>query len=188
MTISKSLLILGHPRSGKTTLGDMICDKYNLSFISIDALVQTFREILPELGMHHEAGKSEAALAPFLFKYMDRIKHKSVYRQFIIEGCHIRPKTADRMMNKDKYRLVALGCPSLTPGQFAEAIKKNDKPYDWTSGKDDEELYQMAADYISEAKRTEAECAELGLTFIDTSFDREAKLNDFLRNLGTFLK
>lgn len=190
MKISKSLLIIGHPRSGKSTLADMVADRYGLSFMSLDSLNQTFREILPELGMHHEPEKSESKFAPFLFKYMDWTAYKPVYwpRRFVFEGCHVFPKTADKMMNKDKYKLVALGCPNLTPEQFVAAIRKNDRPYDWTAKKSDEELYQMAQDYIVKGKRIESECKELDIPFIDTSFNREEKLKEFADNLEDFLK
>ncbi|MDR2770174.1 MAG: hypothetical protein LBB08_01865 [Rickettsiales bacterium] len=187
MLISKSLLILGHPRSGKTTLGDMICDKFGFSFISIDSLVYAFREILPELEMHHEPERSEIIFAPFLFTYMDRIKHASVYRNFVIDSCHVRPKIAEKMMDKDKYKLAVLGCPSLAPEQYVAAIRKNDKSFDWTAKQADNELLSMAKQYISTAKQMESECAGLGIKFIDTSFDRQIKLEKFVENLEDFL-
>jgi len=187
MPIKKSLLIIGHPRSGKTTLGNMIADNRNFSMLTVDALIQTFKAILPELGMHHEPEQSEAAFAPFLFKYMDWIMHKSVYRQYVIETCHVGPKSAEEMMNKDKYRLVVLGSPSLTPEQYAEAIRKNDKSFDWTAKKDDAELLQIAESFINKANQLKSECDDLGITFIDTSFDREEKFTKFVESLDGFL-
>ena len=190
MPISKSLLILGTPRSGKTTLAEMIADRYGFSFKSTDALVQTFREVLPELEMHLEPNKSESKLAPFLFKYMYWTAAKPAFgnRNYVFEGCHISPKTANQMIDKNLYNLVVLGCPSLTPEQFVQEIKSNDKPYDWTYKKSDEELYQMGQDYINSGKQAESECKELGIKFIDTSFDRESKLKEFVDSLEDFLK
>jgi len=187
MPIKKSLLIIGHPRSGKTTLGNMIADECGFSIITIDSLIQTFKAILPDLGMHHEPEKSEAIFAPFLFTYMDWTMHKSVYRQYVIETCNVGPKIANEMMNKNKYGLVVLGCSSLTPEQYVAAIRKNDKSFDWTLKKDDNELLQMAQDYIGKAKQMKSECDELGIKFIDTSFDRETKLKEFMKCLDKFL-
>jgi hypothetical protein len=188
MKPSKSLLIIGHPRGGKTTLANMICDRYNFSLISIDAIVNAFSGIYPELGVHHEQEKSEAKLSPFLFKYMDMIKW-GTDREFVVEGCHVYPKNADSRMDKDKYKLVVLGCPNIAPEQFASAIRKNDrKDYDWTAEKSDEELVVASKQYINEAKRLESESNEVGAMFIDTSFNREGKFKEFVDGLEDFLK
>jgi hypothetical protein len=184
----KNLLIIGHARSGKSTLADMVSKRYNFSFISTDALFYTFGQILPELGFHEEPEKSEAKLAPFLFMYMDRIAHKSAHFNAVVEGCHVRPKTADAMMNKDKYKMVVLGCASLTPEQFAKQIRDNDQPYDWTAKKDDAELLQIAECFINDAKKLQTECKKVGATFIDTSFDRDEKLKAFVDDLENFLR
>ena len=62
----KNLLIIGVPRAGKSSLANMICDKFGCGLISIDVIVATFYKIFPELGMHEEPEKSEPILSKFL--------------------------------------------------------------------------------------------------------------------------
>jgi shikimate kinase len=50
----KSLIVVGVPRAGKSSLANMLCDKLKYGLISIDAIVSTFAKVFPELGMHVE--------------------------------------------------------------------------------------------------------------------------------------
>lgn len=180
----KSLFIIGHPRSGKTTLANMVADKCGFSFVSLDPLVHTFKQIFPELGLHREPHKSEPTFAPFLFRYMDEVIKESPNRQFVFEGCHISLKTTEKMIDKNNWQIVVLGCAENTPEQFMQNMRKHDGKSDWTSQKGDEELKQIAESFIGWAKQFEKESVELGMHFIDTSFDRDAKFNEFIETLG----
>lgn len=64
----KNILIIGVPRAGKSSLANMICDKFGYGLISIDAIVATFYKTFPELGMHEEPEKSEPILSKFIFE------------------------------------------------------------------------------------------------------------------------
>ena len=45
----KNVIIFGEPRSGKSTLANMIVDKFNYQVIHVDAIRDTFKTIYPEL-------------------------------------------------------------------------------------------------------------------------------------------
>ena len=49
--IMKNIIIFGEPRSGKSTLANMIIDKFNYQVIHVDAVRDTFKEIYPELNI-----------------------------------------------------------------------------------------------------------------------------------------
>ena len=45
----KSVIILGPARVGKSTLASLLCEKYNLNYISGDSIRNAFINIYPEL-------------------------------------------------------------------------------------------------------------------------------------------
>ena len=45
----KNIIIFGEPRSGKSTLANMIVDRFNYQVIHVDSIRDTFKKIYPEL-------------------------------------------------------------------------------------------------------------------------------------------
>ena len=62
-------------------------------------------------------------------------------------------------------------------------IRENDKDHFWTSKKSDEELRKETIDNIEFSKYLESECKRLGITYYDTSFDRENVLDKIIKNI-----
>jgi len=183
--MKKDLFILGSPRSGKTTLANQIGLRFNFNVISGDALVDTFEQIFPEMKMWGH--KNEKNIVPFFFQYMKNIKHHGPNRNLVIEGTDIWPKTANAMLDKEKYRMVVIARPNLEPESFVVEIRKFEKPNDWTTKHDDADLLKQAEWFIKQAKQMRDEAIELGIHFMDTTGNRDAVLNDFMDNLDNFL-
>jgi len=47
----KNIIIIGRSRVGKSTLANMIADKYNYQIIRTDIIRNTFKEVFPELNI-----------------------------------------------------------------------------------------------------------------------------------------
>ena len=47
----KNIIILGRPRSGKSTLANLLVEKYNYQVIRLDALRDSLTKIYPELNI-----------------------------------------------------------------------------------------------------------------------------------------
>lgn len=183
MKNKRILLIIGHPRSGKTTLANMVADKIGADMVSMDVFARTFGQVFPDIGMQREPDKIEPMFANFLFTYLDNMSDEFPNRKFVVEGCHISPKTAAELLDKSKYKIVVLGCASIAPEQFANNIRKNDDINAWTVKKDDAELKQIAECFINIGKNAAADCEKYGIQFIDTSSDRESKFSEFIQTL-----
>ena len=68
--MEKNIFVIGVPRSGKSTLANIVCDRFGFGLVSIDAIVATFYNVFPELGMHAEPEKSEPIVSKFIFEYL----------------------------------------------------------------------------------------------------------------------
>ena len=177
----KNLLIIGTPRSGKTSLANIFCDELGFSLVSIDVIVSAFAKTFPELELHLEPEKSEKKLAPYIFAYMKAIVEEIPNRNFVVEGCHISPKNAFDNVDASKYKIVCLGFPDISPERFLARVKQSKDKNDWLLTKNDTEVLQIGADFIKQAKKQRQECEELGVEFLNTSENYEEKLQSFVK-------
>lgn len=173
----KSVLIIGVPRSGKTTLANLLCEHYGYSLVSIDALVASFGNVFPELGFHLEPEKTEHMVARFVFEYIDRLNQEYPDRRFAVEGCHISPQTAATCAGCD---VVCLGYPELAPEQFLVRVRQTD----WAASKPDDEILQMGEYFTGQSKQHCLYCQKNGIHFIDTTTDMRLSLEQWLLEHG----
>jgi len=187
----KSLIIIGVTRCGKTTLAEMICQKYHFSKIEQDSLIIAFQKTFPELGIGHWVKGSSEKFALFLFNWLERLVRYTYHHKtrYVVEGCQIRIDTIHKLMDHDNFKIVALGYPNQTPESMLAEIRKHDTENDWSAGADDEKLLWELDEYgVQRSQEILERCKELGITFIDTGTDRDKKLQDFVDNLETFLQ
>ena len=175
----KNLLIIGVPRSGKSTLANMMSNKCGFDLISIDAIVATFSKIFPELGIHLEPEKSEPVLSKFIFEYLHQLCQESPKRKFIIEGCHLSPETVAKNLDLEQCKVICLGYPTLSPEQFLVRARQTD----WAPNKDDNELIKMGEYFIKQSKLHQSVCAQHNIQFIDTSNDCQETLCHIMENV-----
>ena len=175
--MKKNIFIIGVPRSGKSTLANIVCDRFGFSLVSIDAIVATFYNVFPELGMHAEPEKSEPIVSKFIFEYMRQLSTESPNRKFVIEGCHIQPATVVANTDCEKYDVVCMGYPGLTPEQFLLRVRGTN----WAVAKNDAEIIQMGECFIARSRQYQETCKQHNIKFIDTSGGILTALGDYMK-------
>ncbi len=188
----KNLVIIGNSRSGKTTLANMVAKKYKFNIVSMDAMVYAFDQNLPQLGIRHlrelRSPNCYELLVPFVASYANWLLEYSLAdTNIIVEGSWAKPRHASEIFSKEKFKIVALGYPDISPEQMFNEIRKKDKPNSWTKTLTDDKLLVRCKESIEKSKVLKKDCEDLGIEFINTSFDRTEKLNKFLDSLPTFL-
>ena len=186
----KSLIIIGVTRSGKTTLAEMICQKYHFSLIQLDYLIRAFKYNLPECGIGSWIPGGTERLAPFLYFWINSLAKPRRPMRYVVEGCEMDVETAHKSINHDHIKIVALGYPNQTPKGMLAEIRKHDTENDWSSKQNDERMLWELDEYgVQRSQEILERCKELGITFIDTGADdRGKKLQTFVNNLETFLE
>lgn len=179
----KNILILGVARSGKTTLANMIANRYGFSIIDIDAFIGAFKENYPNLGFDYHS-KSNHLVAPFVASYVNAFMYHYPNLNFVIEGYHIKLADAVKLFG-DKLEIIVLGYPQLTGEQVLANVRKYEGQLDYTRDISDEELLKVVSRHVEYSKKFEKECKELGLNFYDTSYNRENILNKIIDKLAS---
>lgn len=186
----KNIIIFGEPRSGKSTLANMIVDKFNYQVIHVDAIRDTFKEIYPELNIAPNIAIHNKKFQLFIQEYLNRNTKKEERNKYgyVVEGCETSVEDCDKLFNTDENIIYYLAPVDITPEEFFNNIRTNDTEYDWTFKLSDEELMQNVKSMITKGRQIKEKCEKYNINFVDSSHNRKEKLNNILRNIDDQIK
>lgn len=186
----KNVIIFGEPRSGKSTLANMIVDKFNYQVIHVDAIRDTFKTIYPELNIAPDIAINNKKFQLFIQEYLNRNTKKEERNKYgyVVEGCETSVENCNRLFNTDENIIYYLAPADITPEEFFNNIRINDTENDWTFKLTDEELMQKVKSLITKGKTLKKECEKYNINFVDTSHNRKEKLDTILRNIELEIK
>ncbi len=186
----KNIIIIGRPRAGKSTLADMICNKYNYQVIRTDCIRNAFKEVFPELNIRPGTAINDIRFQKYVKKFlsMNIYQSRGAYG-FVLEGCEITPEMCKNLYGNNNENLIyALGRCNETVEEMTEALLKYDTEYDWTFKKSKEELLEYSEKQIIKSKELKEECQKYNVKFYDTSFDRKKVLNEVMKDIEENIK
>ena len=186
--MNKNVIIIGAPRSGKTTLAKRFSKEKSYSLISIDDIVSGF-ESYPELKIHHDGDATDTAtrLAPFLIRYFIELSEGNTFYDginYIIEGTHIDFEKIIPFLKSEKYSnkydIIGLTYNYISEQELYNYIKKYDTEDDWTYWCDDEELKGNVRYFIDRNKYFNEKFKQYNIKSYDTSYNRDIVLDEIL--------
>ncbi len=185
----KNIYIFGVPRSGKSTLANMIFEELGYLIISSDCIRNSFRDIFPELNINPKTAmynrKFQLYLKEIIHNY--EINGKKKYNGIVLEGCDINIEICNELYNDGNNIIIYLGTENITPNEFVKNMRANDTNLDWTKKIDDKQLLEHAKLYIENSKINKKRCKEFGYYFVDTSINREEVLKEILNKIKTII-
>lgn len=184
----KNIIIGGTVRSGKTTLANLIRDKFNYSKVESDTIVNAFDKVFPEFGITHKNPKlAREIYEPFLFEVLNGFCRDLKYANnvTVFPGAQFLPENLSRYEKLDKFIVVFLGFDSVKPEELLKAIRDNDTEDDWTHKKDDEWILRFCKNIIDESELIKNECKKYGFNYFNTFNDRDNVLNQICDMIKT---
>lgn len=180
----KNIIILGRPRAGKSTLANMIADKYNYQIIRTDTIRNTFRDVLPELNIRPSTAIDSKEFQLFCKTYLEKnIKQERNKYGYVMEGCEMHVKDCKELYDNENNLIYCLAQVDITPEEMAKNMKNNDTDKDWTYEMNEKERLEYCASSIEKAKVMQEECSKYGLKFYDTAKNREDVLNEIMEDI-----
>lgn len=180
----KNVIIIGRPRAGKSTLANMIVDKYNYQIIRTDTIRGSFKDVFPELNIKSHTAIDSKEFQLFCKTYLERnMRQPRNKYNYVMEGCEMHVKDCKELYDNGDNLIYCLAQVDISPEEMAKNMKDNDTDKDWTNEMSDEERLEYCKRSIEKAKLIKEECKVYGLKFYDTSKNREDVLNEIMKDI-----
>lgn len=191
----KNILIMGIGRAGKTTLSNMIKDKwtsYNLlhsdslkwAIIRAQDKEAYYRE---NVDVQKEYEHGEFFQRTLLEQYKSLIKNDKKGYGYILESGQLHPKIVSEMIDFHTTLVICLGLGNFIAEDMVEQCIKYDTEESWTYGLPKEYLLEHAQDWYQCNEMLKQECPKYHIRYIDTSRNRVKKLEEIVKELEELL-
>lgn len=176
----KNILIMGIGRAGKTTLSNMIKDKWNnYNLLHSDSLKWAIIRAKNKedyyrknVNIQKEYEYEDFFQTTLLELYNSLIKKDKKEYGYILESGQLSPKIVSKMIDFNKTYVICLGLGNLTAEDMVEQCLKYDTKESWTYGLSRDYLLEHARDWYERNKMLKQECPKYNIKYIDTSEDR----------------
>lgn len=181
----KSIILVGTARTGKSTLGKIIKDKYPIyNLIEGDSIYMGIYKVI----------KKELNYKNYFFSQLNKdimsnilsrfLKFDNVNGPFIYVGEQIFPKDLnDILQDRNKAHVYYLGHGEFDKNKIFSNIRKYDIDRDWTKNMDDDELMHNIDEIIKKDNIFKDECKKYNFEYIDTSNNREEKFKEIINHI-----
>ncbi len=184
----KNILIMGIGRAGKTTLSNMIKDKWSsYNLLRGDSLKWAIIRAkdkedyyIKNVDIQKEYEHGEFFQKALLELYKSLIRNDKKGYGYILESGQLHPKIVSEMIDFEKTIVLCLGLGDLTAEDMVEQCIKYDTEESWTYGLSREYLLKNAQDWYNCNEMLKKECPKYNIKYIDTSKNRFEILNKIL--------
>lgn len=186
---SKKFIICGVPRAWKSTLARKIAKQLWCSHIPLDPLMTSFHRMYPEtwITLSMKCDMSEylhicKTTTQFLHTYIKALDKE--LDSYVIEWFHM---DIDMLVEYfgETHTIVVVWYPHVTSAQKLRAIRRYDtSDIHRTYVLDQTELVRQVEWFIQLSNMFYTKAEELGVDFVDTSYDYEKVIEEYLRELG----
>lgn len=192
----KNLVIVGPPRCGKSTLTQMIADKYPCEIVRGDTLLTTIQKALIAEDIeesHQEKHTKKFIYSPIdanievelLKKTYEGIKTdlRGKKKLIIVDTCNLHFSLLENEFGKDA-QIYCLAVPNLSEDQLFKNIRLNDTHYDWTTCAGNYMLKDFCGTIVAKSKSVVDELKNYpNIKFVDTSINRREKLEEVFKEI-----
>lgn len=191
----KNILIIGIGRSGKTTLSEMLKDKYNnYSLIHSDslkwALIRAKNEetyYRTNVDKQNEFERGEYFQRTLLEFFNSSVLNDKNHYGYILESGQLHPKIVKEMIDFENTIVVCLGLGNLNIDEIVDLCIKHDVEKDWTFGLSREYLKMHATDWYFTNQMLKKECPKYVIKYYDTSKNRVETLNNIMEKIEEYI-
>lgn len=187
----KNIIIMGIGRAGKTTLSNMIKDKWNCyNLIRGDSLKWAIIRArgkedyyIKNVDVQKEYEHGEFFQRTLLELYNSLVRNDKNGYGYILEAGQLHPKIVREMVDSDKTIVICLGLGDLTAEDMVEQCIEYDTKKDWTYGLSREYILENAQDWYECNEMLKQECPKYNIKYIDTSKNRFEVLEEILHEI-----
>ncbi len=184
----KNILLVGVPRAGKSTFAKMILKEFpDYHFFQEDIISNAYISAARDIAIKKRESNNKAVKVVFdldfackLFYYI--LGYSVLYESklnFIFDGSYVDWEEIRKYNTKDMI-VIVFGYPSITKKEAIENISKYDTKEDWTYIESSWTIDMLFETNIPLSQEYQKKCQELGIRFVDTSYQRKKVLQELL--------
>lgn len=186
--MKKHIIIAGVPRSGKSTISQIISKQFGYQHISMDSIIAGIENVFPETGVNSKADTNiqdniqyiSSKMALFIKAMLDSGEYNECDYGMVIDIFQLLPEHYLQHIDSSLCNIYYLGTSEVTPEDRYELLKKYDTPKDYTYYKSEKENQEDCADIVTISKQLKEQCSIYNLPYFDTSYNREQIFKDIL--------
>ena len=190
--MKKYIIIAGVPRAGKSTVSKMIAKKFGYQHISMDSVIAGIEKVFPETGIDTGASidaranleNISAKIAPFIRAMMDSGEYDECDYGVVIDVFQLLPQDYIMYLGNKNCEIHYFLSSDVTAEERFDLLKKYDTPDDYTYYHSDEENRKDCAEIVNISKMIKVQCEKYGVSFYETSYEREKVLEEFVNLLS----
>ena len=185
----KNIVIIGPPRSGKTTLAKMIVKRINgYSLISSDNLRTSFVSATEKSEIKRKNSNIQIYLDIPREQCYEYLRQSTYYESDL--GYVVDFSCYDEELFKkfsEEAIVIFLGYSSLTKEQLFKSIRENDTENEWTYIESNYSLNELCKNFIEQSKKFEEYAKKNNCWYVDTSKDRKKTLEATFKTIKKIL-
>lgn len=190
--MKKYIIISGVPRAGKSTVSKRIAKQFGYQHISMDSVIAGIEKVFPEAGIDTGASidartnleNISAKIAPFIRAMMDSGEYDECDYGVVIDVFQLLPQDYVTYLGNKNCEIHYFLSSDVTAEERFDLLKKYDTPDDYTYYHSDEENRKDCAEIVTISRMIKAQCEEYGVSYYETSYEREKVLEEFVNLLS----
>ena len=179
--MKKNFIICGCPLAWKSTLSNLLSQKFKIFHIPTDAFITAFQENFPLIWINHNWTFENISkiFYPFFKSFVLELDSQNIYGWYLIEWFHIDIEKAFLDFWKT-HEIIVIWYPNISIKEKFDLVREFDKN-NWTNDLDDESLVNHIISFINISKNFKSICDKYNINFLDTSFDRNLNIENIVK-------